>query len=226
MAKKLVDKITILLTPLNPRYIKIFYFFVLLFPFRLIAQSPPDHQPPVPLTRVDSTRIAIELRNQYEAKLQLDEYADLKKYEWTRYMPQVGYSIRTGFSVGYDLSNVPKFFNDRQTKRAKRAQIVDLFKKKARDEFNDYLSKLKTREHMAKEISMQNEIMDLEKRLFEISRMKYENHEITPTEYLTKEINIKGKELQLTKLKMELDALDKEIKIIEDQRFRYTSDVY
>ena len=224
--KKIVDKIRILTTPLNPQYVKILSIFCLIITTNSKAQDlPSNHLLRDTLTTVEKTRIAIQIKNEVEAGYQLEEHSELKKYEWTKFLPHLGYSSLSGFNVNYDFLNVFKFLTDRKVKEAKRSQIWDLYQKKAQEEFNEYLIIIEERNYLQVEIKQQTEIIELERRLFEISRMKYENHEITPTEYLGKEITIKSKELQLIRFNLQLDKLNREIKSIEDLKLKYT-DVY
>ena len=222
----LVDKIPIRLTPLNPQLLNFLTILLLISPIAAWPQiKPSSHLLRDSLTRFQTTYQALLIKNEYQARIEMQQFAELKKFDWMSYVPTVGYSAFFGINVGYDLTNISRFFREKQTKKSKRQEILEKYKLKAYQEYEIYLHLNQQYSSLQSEIELQKEIIALQARLFEISRQKYIHHEITPTEYLSKEITYRSSLLKFKKLEMQLNNLTRQIEIVEQLKEHYI-DVY
>lgn len=205
-----VYRILISYTPQTPRLIKIFTLVGCCMALEVLAQENSLYDEEMSIESI------IEERFNHMAGLEIEEYEEMKKYNYMNYVPSVGYSVLTGISVNYNISTIFNFLKDRKINKAKVNQIEEKYKVAAQKEYSKYLYLQKKKRDLILEKESTEAIMVLEKRLYAIVMEKYNNLEIKPSEYLQKEIEFKKKELALKKLNMQLQDVLFELSIFEN----------
>ena len=147
----------------------------------------------------EAVRIAINEKYDSLAVRGMYDEDRIKKYRFLNFLPSPGYSLLQGPTVSYNLGSVFRFFETRERHRVEKERIVNDYKVRAEEEFADYVLMREQVEELRDELEVQKQILALERKLFAISQAKYENHEITPTQYIQEEIAFRRKELNYDK---------------------------
>ncbi len=145
------------------------------------------------------------------AQFDIEEYEDLKKYNWMRYMPNVGYSALYGVNVSFSFNTVSRVFNENQVKKAKRNQIDKKYVLQSKHAYRQYIRLTTQYKELQQKIEKEKAILQLEKRLFSIYQEQYDSLEIPPSQFLQKEIDYEKKQLEFISLKEELVRIQFEL---------------
>lgn len=111
--------------------------------------------------------------------------------------------------MSYNLGQVTRFFETRERYRVEAEKTTNKYKEKAEEDYKEYLDLKYKIEEKQSEIAYQSKMLDLERKLFAISEEKYQNHEVTPSEFLTDEISFRRKELSYEKLMNQVERLER-----------------
>ena len=182
----------ILLTPPDPRLLFVFALVMGL----CIQVSAQDRRE---LVSDEAVRMAINEKYDSLATREMYDEDRVKRYRFLNFLPSPGYSVLQGPTVSYNLGSVFRFFETRERHRVEKERIVNGYRAKAENEFEDYVLMREQLEELRGELEVQNQILELERKLFAISEAKYQNHEITPTQYIQEEIAFRTKELRYDK---------------------------
>ncbi len=212
-----VNKIRILLTPPDPR-------FFLFFAVWMVLQGQVYGQSSREFVNDEAVRSAINQKYDSLAARELYDELRVKRYRFLNFIPSPGYSLLQGPTVSYNLSSVFGFFESKERYRIEKERIINGYREKADQEFSKYVEQRERVEALRDELEVQEQILDLERKLFAIAEAKYENHEITPTQYIQEEIGFRQKELLIRKKQDRLQRLEKRLWEYYDQRRVYYAD--
>ena len=103
-------------------------------------------------------------------------------------LPSVSYSKNTGFNVGFSLSNISRFFQQKRRNEIELAKYINSFEERQIREFE------KTQESILKfEVDFENlqadfKALKIEAQIFELDEAQYLAKEITTQEFLPKKL--------------------------------------
>jgi hypothetical protein len=214
-----VYKIDILNTPPDPRLVVLFTLLLGIF-VQVSAQDSGE------LVSDEAVQIAINEKYDSLAKRELFDEDRVKRYRFLNFLPSPGYSLLQGPTVSYNLGSIFRFFETRERHRVEKERIVNDYQEKAEEEFGDYVLMREQVEELRDELEVQKQILELERKLFAIAEAKYENHEVTPTEYIQEEITFRRKELTYAKKREKLNRSERRLSEYYQKRKIYYADRY
>lgn len=209
-----VYKNHILNTPPDPR-LCLFISLLLAISVQVSAQNMSDSE----------VREAIQTKYDSLAIGEIYQQERMKKWRFLNFLPSPGYSVLQGPTLTYNLGQVTRFFEARERYRVEAEKTTNKYQEKAEEDYKDYLELKYQIQEKEAEVSYQSKVLDLERKLFAISERKYENHEITPSEFLTDEIAFRRKELSYEKLKNQVERLERRMTELYSNQ-KYYADRY
>ena len=206
-----VNKIRISLTPPHPRLFLFFSVWVVLNG-QAYGQNSQEF--------VSDEVVRLAINQKYDSLIARELYDEskVKRYRFLNFIPSPGYSLLQGPTVSYNLGTVFRFFETKERYRIEKEQIINKYQEKADREFAEYIHKRERVEELRDELEVQEQILELERKLFAIAEAKYQNHEITPTQFIQEEIGFRRKELTLRKKQDRLERLESRLWEYYDQR--------
>ena len=174
----------------------------------------------------DVVRNAIAEKYDSLAASELYDEQRVKRYRFLNFLPSPGYSVLQGPTVSYNLGSVFRFFETRERHRVEKERIINDYQEKADEEFEDYVLMREQVEELRDELEVQEQILELERKLFAITEAKYKNHEITPTQYIQEEIDFRRKELTYTKKRERLSRSERRLTEYYHKQSIYYADRY
>ena len=215
MSKTHVNKVYILLTPPDPRLVIIFMLLL-----GILAQV--SAQDSRELASDEAVRLSIDARYDSLALREMYDEDRVKRYRFLNFLPSPGYSLLQGPTVSYNLGSVFRFFETRERHRIEKERIINTYREKADQAYGDYVTMRERVEEQRDELETQKQILELERKLFAITQAKYENHEITPTQYIQDEIIFRTKELNYQKKRERLTRSERRLaEYCHQQRIYY-----
>ena len=172
----------------------------------------------------EEVRTAIESKYDSLAEREIFDEKRIKRYRFLNFLPTPGYSLLQGPTVSYDLSSVLRFMEAKERHRVDKERIINGYRQKAEEEYEDYLLMREQVEALRDELEVQDQILELERKLFGIAEEKYQNHEITPTQYFQEEIGFRQKELSYQKKQERLRRSERRLQAYYQQRRIYYAD--
>jgi hypothetical protein len=203
---------------------KIFFltFFWILFGFSSYSQNHINEL----ISEKDSILIAIEVKNQYLAFLQLENEIEARKYDWLNYLPTPGYSRLFGPELRYNFTQIYTVLRDRNNRKLRRKELEVLAIEETKKEQEEFLLLLEEMENFEEGIRLKAENILLEKRLYELAQERYRNNEISTTELITKEIAYSQKLISHRELELRLKEFQRKINYYTNLKNRFQSNVH
>ena len=150
----------------------------------------------------------------------LKQYQDKNSLTWLSLVPSLNFDFQTSsFNVGLSLSN---FIQYKQTKKRNGIELERLrnqLEERKRSELEILVLEVETLKGLIENLKSKTLLFDLEVNLFEITKGKYENKEITTEIFLLAKISLSQKYISLQGViystLLKADKLERNIKISE-----------
>ena len=157
-----------------------------------IAQPDTDKTPAGAMLRIVPSLAELQqsIHQHYQQQLaaELAEFAEMRKGDWMKYLPNVGttYTLEGRFrpTASFSVSTVYQARRDKQTREAKRRSIEQKIRLEERKTLAAVQTMVTEYHIRLRELETQKLILETDRQLHAIQKDKYERSEIPPSDYL------------------------------------------
>jgi hypothetical protein len=168
----------------------------------------------------DSLKVSCEAYYQTKAEAEIEEYKQLKKYKFLRFLPSLGYSIlRSDFVVSLNTNGAISYLENKQIRNNKISSIIlqnNLLLSSALREIAMKQSELEKVITQKKNI---HKLVELEKQIFKIKKRQYENAELEPLLYLQAQKTLINQEQKLEDINYKVFQINQQLLSIAKWNF-------
>lgn len=181
----------------------------LLLNYRVYAQSQPDS---LDVLEFDSLKASLRVYYLRKTEAETQEFRFANKFKWLQFVPNVGYdAFRQAPVVTTNLSGVFAGINSKQAVKAKLASIQKVNEVLFNEDLVYIRAKLNELQRRIQAYNSQVELLKIRETKFRITETGYKRKEITPSEYLTAQLDFKGFQAGLDNVREEILILKNEI---------------
>lgn len=162
----------------------------------------------------DSLKLSLQDFYRRKTTAEQQQYKYKQKWRWLKYLPSVGYSFFLNTPiVSYNTNEVYNAINDKHIIRAQCESLSQINETLYNEDLTEVKYTVEILRDRIQQYNSQLMIFDLEKKRYEIVEKSYTNKEITPTEFITKQIDYNNFQGQLRKEYTDIKILRNEILI-------------
>lgn len=164
------------------------------------------------IPNIDSLKTSLRVYYLNKADAEIQEFRYENKFRWLNFVPNIGYdAFRQAPVITTNLSGVSQGINSRQVNKAKIASIKKVNEVLYNEDLVYIRSRLQDLEEKIRAYNSQFELLQLREMKFKITETGYKRKEITPSEYINAQLEIKGFKVMLANVSGELMQLRNEI---------------
>jgi len=151
----------------------------------------------ITLPKIDSLYVSIDAYYNDLTEIEIQEFKSTTKKRWLNYIPSPGYSPFTGgFTLSINLTAPIQESKLRTTSENKIASIKRIKQLAAKSLKNEVMSDYKSVEIAIIEYKLTDSLVYLKLAAFKIFQTQYERNEITPSDFLAKQYEIRSVQTQ------------------------------
>jgi hypothetical protein len=167
------------------------------------------------LPPIDSLFAALEKHHATITAAQLAEFDETTTKKWMNYIPSVGIGYTPSGdprpTASFSLSQIITAKRNQQERERRRAAILAKAEIELQQLKSQLTSMLQEYELLKLELRTREQIHEIDKQLFQLAKVQYENAEMSPVEFLPKEkafllqgLEIEIKKAELLKMKQKI----------------------
>lgn len=170
--------------------------------------------------QTDSLKVSCEAYYQGKAQAEIQEYKQLKKYKFLRFLPSFGYSIlRNDFVVSLNTNGVISYLENKQIRTNKISSIIMNNNLLLEADLREISMKQSELEKIITQKKNIQKLIELEKLIFNIKKEQYENAELEPLLYLQAQKTLINQEQKLENINYKIFKINQELLSIAKWNF-------
>jgi hypothetical protein len=182
----------------------LFTLFVLLSQFVYSQNQPTDWN----LPPTDSLFAALEKHHASITAAQLAEFDETNTKKWMNYIPSVGIGYTPSGAprptASFSLSQIITAKRQQQERERRRTAILGKAEIELQQLKSQLTSMLQEYDFLKLELRTREQIHEIDRQIFQLAKVQYENAEMSPVEFLPKEKAFLQQELEVEKKKAAL----------------------
>lgn len=162
------------------------------------------------------------IRIYYQAKLkvEIEEYKQLKKYKFLRFLPSFGYSIlRNDFVVSVNTNGAISYLENKHIWNNKISYIILQNNLLLESALREIAMKRKELDKVMSQKNNIHKLVELEQKIFKIKKRQYENAELEPLLYLQAQKTLINQEQKLEDINYKIFQINQQLLSIAKWNF-------
>jgi hypothetical protein len=170
------------------------------------------------IPHIDSLKTSLRLFYQVKSDAEQEEFKYKSKFKFLRFLPSIGWdAFRMSPIVSVNSNSIYYEINRRRETNAKLSGLEKTNEVQYNSDISNITFLRNTLQRKVFYYNAQIELLLLEEQRFQIIEKAYDNHEIVPSEYLTKQIAYQGFKNSIKLLEVELYDMRNKILTISKQ---------
>lgn len=157
-----------------------------------------------------SDTLIVSCKKYYEQKTlaEIEEYKQLRKYKFLRFLPSFGYSIeRADFIISLNSSSLISFLENKQIRHNKVSSIVLKNSILLQEDLRNILFTENKIKEVEKQLKTAQKVLKIDQKIYKIKENQYNNAELEPLAFLQAQKHIIEQEQRLQNIEYQLFEL-------------------